>query len=145
MQKISLNCRPTSHCVGLFFYYDRLFAFFCLCFFSAILVAILDFRIRSSEVRLLTDFGHITSDIILRRSADFGIRTLNGLLTDFQLQISDFQLQTSNFRCYNWTSLSALDNSLNFSLHVRLRTDVKLRTQKLGQFICHTTKTNIHM
>ena len=27
---------------------------------------------------------------------------------------------------------------------VKHRTDVKLRTQRLGQFICHTTKTNIH-
>ena len=82
MQKISLNCRPTSQLFWVIFLLWQIIYLY---------------------------FGHITSDIILRRSAYFRIQTLNGLQTDFQLQISDFQLQTSNFGRYNWTSVSDLD------------------------------------
>ena len=79
------------------------------------------------------------------------IQTVLGQTSYIKLRIlSDFVHQTSL-----WTldiSFQTLDCGLRtyfrrriLAFIVRLRTDVKLRTQKLGQFICHTTKTNIHM
>ena len=74
-----------------------------------------------------TDVGHQTSDFVRLRTSDCRLWTL-----DISFQTSDCGLRTYFRRRI-------------VGLIVRHRTDVKLRTQRLGQFICHTTKTNIHM
>ena len=99
-----------------------------------------DFRLSTSDFKfwaLKLDFGCR----LRQKTADF--RLGFWISSDFVHQISlwtlDISFQTSDcgFRtCFRRRILA---------FNVRLRTDVKLRTQKLRQFICHTTKTNLHM
>ena len=74
-----------------------------------------------------TEVRHQTSDFVRLRTSDFGLWTL------------DISYQTSD--CGLWTYF----RRRIVALIVRHHTDVKLRTKRLRQFICHTTKTNIHM
>ena len=75
-----------------------------------------------------TDVGHQTSDFVRLRTSDFRLWTL-----DISFQTLDCGLRT-----YFRRRIVAF-------IIVRHRTEVKLRTQRHGQFICHTTKTIIHV
>ena len=77
--------------------------------------------------RLMTDFRRQTP------TSDFGPRP------DFGFWTSDFEFHTSDL------GLVDILQTSDSSLIIRHRTDVKLWIQRLRQFICHTTKTNIHM
>ena len=111
MKKMSLIC--TSQLCWVFFIMTD-WLIFLLMFFSASLNFGGNFRLQNSVFRLRTDFGHNTSDIILRTSTDFGIQTLDRLWMDFR-QIFYFRFQTFNGRprilgAILWLRFQTLDN-----------------------------------
>ena len=107
------------------------------------------------DILCTSDFGFWTPGFeqtyVVLQTLDI-IQTVFVQTSDIKFQIlSDFVHQTSRL----WTldiSFQTSDCGLRtyfrrriVALIVRHCTDAKLRTQRLRQFICHTTKTNIHI
>ena len=94
-----------------------------------ILVAILDFRSRSSEVKLRTDFGHNTSGFgqisEFRLWTDFERTSDSLLISDFR-QTSNFGLRTSHIRLQ--TDSGQISNRLRTS-------DIRFRISNFGQVL----------
>ena len=111
-----------------------------------------------SDILSTFEFWALDSDLDNIQLTDFRLcfqtRTLDIIQTVFRHRTSDFvRLCTSDYRL--WTLNISFQTSYCglwtyfrrriIAFIVRHRTEVKLQTQRLGQFICHTTKTNIHM